>query len=127
MSNLTAAVDAFNGATFDVMTRSYATASGWGLENLLTNATAKVKLWVGLFFGLVGIIAIAWGVYKFFTKLFGGPSGQQTSWLTIAVLIIAGAVVAFGGTTLVFDIAQGGKQTIEDLGNGMIVPFTMWL
>lgn len=127
MSNLAAAVDAFNGATFDVMTRFYATASGWDLENLLTNATAKVKLWVGLFFGLIGIIAIARGVYKFFTKLFGDPSGQQTSWLTIAALIIAGAVVAFGGTTLVFDIAQGGKQTIEDLGNGMILPITMWL
>lgn len=126
MSNLAAAVDAFNGATFDVMTRPYTIATRWDLENLLTNATSKFKLWIGLFFGLVGIIAIAWGVYKFFAKLFGGPSGQQTSWLTIAVLIIAGAVVAFGGTSLVFDIAQGGKQTIEDLGNGMILPITMW-
>ena len=100
----------------------------WDLKSFLVNATTNIKFLGGLFIALIGTAAVVWGVYKFFTKLFGGQSAQQTSWVTVALLIIIGGAAMAGGGSLAFGIAEGGKKTIEDLGGGMILPYllTMW-
>lgn len=100
----------------------------WDLKSFLVNATINIKFLGGLFIALLGTAAVVWGIYKFFNKLFGGQSAQQTSWVTVALLIIIGGAAMTGGGSLAFGIAEGGKKTIEDLGGGMILPYllTMW-
>lgn len=100
----------------------------WDLISAITNATAFAKLVIGALIVLFGTCAVGWAVYKFFGKLGNSQSAAQTSWFTIVVLFIAGGAAMAGGSTLIFDIAQGGKDTIEQLGGGMILPYflTMW-
>ena len=102
--------------------------AAWDLKSFLVNATTNIKFLGGLVIVLIGTAAVIWGVYKFFAKLFGGQSAQQTSWVTVALLIIIGGAAMAGGGSLAFSIAEGGKKTIEDLGGGMILPYllTMW-
>ena len=101
----------------------------WDLLSAITNATVFAKLVIGALIVLFGTCAVGWAVYKFFGKLGNSQSAAQTSWFTIAVLFIAGGAAVAGGGTFIFDIAQGGKDTIEQLGGGMILPYflTMWL
>ena len=100
----------------------------WDLKSFLVNATTYIKFIGGLVIALLGTAAVVWGAYKFFSKLFGGQSAAQTSWGTVALLIIIGGAAMAGGGSLVFSIAEGGKITIEDLGGGTILPYllTMW-
>ena len=95
----------------------------WDLKSFIVNATTYIKFIGGLVIALMGTAAVVWGAYKFFAKLFGGQSAAQTSWFTIALLIIVGGAAMAGGGSLVFGIAEGGKTTIEDLGGGMILPY----
>lgn len=101
----------------------------WDLLSAITNATVFAKLVIGSLIVLFGTCAVGWAVYKFFGKLGNSQSSAQTSWFTIAVLFIAGGAAVAGGGTFIFDIAQGGKDTIEQLGGGTILPYflTMWL
>lgn len=100
----------------------------WDLKSFLVNATTYIKFIGGLVIVLLGTAAVVWGAYKFFSKLFVGQSASQTSWVTVALLIIIGGAAMAGGGALVFGIAEGGKTTIEDLGGGTILPYllTMW-
>lgn len=95
----------------------------WDLKSFIVNATTYIKVIGGLAVALMGTAAVVWGAYKFFAKLFGGQSAAQTSWFTVALLIIVGGAAMVGGGSLVFGIAEGGKTTIEDLGGGMILPY----
>lgn len=95
----------------------------WDLKSFIINATTYIKFIGGLVIALMGTAAVVWGAYKFFAKLFGGQSAAQTSWFTVALLIIVGGAAMTGGGSLVFGIAEGGKTTIEDLGGGMILPY----
>lgn len=95
----------------------------WDLKSFIVNATTYIKFIGGLVVALMGTAAVVWGAYKFFAKLFGGQSAAQTSWFTVALLIIVGGAAMTGGGSLVFGIAEGGKTTIEDLGGGMILPY----
>lgn len=95
----------------------------WDLKSFIVNATTYIKFIGGLVIALMGTAAVVWGAYKFFAKLFGGQSAAQTSWFTVALLIIVGGAAMTGGGSLVFGIAEGGKTTIEDLGGGMILPY----
>lgn len=97
----------------------------WDLKSFIVNATTYIKFIGGLVIALMGTAAVVWGAYKFFAKLFGGQSAAQTSWFTIALLIIVGGAAMAGGGSLVFGIAEGGKTTIEDLGGGMILPYLL--
>lgn len=97
----------------------------WDLKSFLVKATIYIKFVGGLFIALLGTAAVVWGAYKFFSKLFGGQSAAQTSWVTVALLIIVGGAAMAGGGTLVFGIAEGGQKTIEDLGGGMILPYLL--
>lgn len=95
----------------------------WDLKSFIVNATTYIKFIGGLLVAMMGTAAVVWGAYKFFAKLFGGQSAAQTSWFTVALLIIVGGAAMTGGGSLVFGIAEGGKTTIEDLGGGMILPY----
>lgn len=95
----------------------------WDLKSFIVNATTYIKFIGGLMIALMGTAAVVWGAYKFFAKLFGGQSAAQTSWFTVALLIIVGGAAMAGGGSLAFGIAEGGKTTIEDLGGGMILPY----
>ena len=97
----------------------------WDLKSFLVNATTYIKLVGGMVIALLGTAAVVWGAYKFFAKLFGGQSAAQTSWVTVAILIIVGGAAMAGGGALVFGIAEGGKTTIEDLGGGTILPYLL--
>lgn len=92
----------------------------FNIEQFLTNATTKAKDWGGLFIILVGAIMMIVAIYKM-AKGFILHGKTQTSWgICIAMLLIGGALVSFAvgkdAWAWVQGIAEGGKQTIEDLG-----------
>lgn len=82
---------------------------------LLKNTTNTVQAWGGSIVVLLGVICILVAVYKIAK---GFMSQQQTNWFTCIALLLFGGALVGGGYNFVVSVAKGGKQTIEDLGNG---------
>ena len=85
---------------------------------LLQNTTETVKKWGSYFIILMGVICILVAVYKIAK---GFMSQQQTNWFTCIALLLFGGALTAGGFNFVVSIAEGGKKTIEDLGNGSTI------
>lgn len=97
-------------ATFDV-------------EMFLKNATGKIKEWGGLALILIGVILMVVAVFKVASGLISHGK-KQVSWpVCIIMFILGGALASFGldgvgAWSWLQGIANGGKNTIEDLGTG---------
>lgn len=94
-------------ATFDV-------------EMFLTNATAKIKQWGGLALILIGVVLMLVAVFKVASGLISHGK-KQVSWpICITMFILGGALASFGfgdqAWAWIQGIAEGGKNTIDDLG-----------
>lgn len=87
----------------------------WTLENFLGNANNAVRSLGGLLLILLGAVGVIWGGVLLLKKLMAGER-DQTSWAKIILLIIIGGAFAFGGTSLIFDVAGSSEQTIRDIG-----------
>lgn len=87
----------------------------WDVFSFLQNASETMKKWVGAFVILLGIILIGFGVWKIFWSLANHGKGPSNYGVAIVMIILGGAL-AVGGWAFVFDIAQGGRDTIYDLG-----------
>lgn len=91
-------------------------ASGWDLTNFLKNSTKQIKTWGGLFLTLVGVVGIVWSAFQIISGLMSHGKKQVSYGTNVVLLLISGALSATG-LTLVTSIAEGGKQTIQDLGS----------
>lgn len=92
--------------------------SSWDLKTFFDNSTDYTQTVGGAFLALIGIAGLTWGGFLLVRKLMGGQSAQQDSWFKIVALILVGGAMLFGGMTLLLNFAQGGKDTIENFGNG---------
>lgn len=94
--------------------------AAWDVKSFLKNAGAFVKDAGGLLLILMGLAAIVWGGVLLLKKLMGGQQNQD-SWVKIIMLLLVGGAIAAGGFTLIAKFGEGGKTTIEQLGNGTIL------
>ncbi|WP_181273685.1 hypothetical protein [Brevibacterium oceani] len=94
--------------------------AAWDIGTFLENAQSTIKGWGGGLLTLLGIVGLIWGGVLLIKKLMANPqtAGQQSGWGTIALLIIVGGALSATGFSLISSIGEGGKTTIEDLGNG---------
>lgn len=106
-----------------IMSNVYA-AAGWDLGSFITNATKTVQSWGGASLTLLGIIGIIIAAYQITTGLISHGKKQVNWGVSLALLIIGGAL-STSGLKLVMDIAQGGQKTIEDLGTGVNALFLL--
>lgn len=93
--------------------------SSWSILNLLDNANSLGEAIAAGVIMLMGLIALVYGIVKAMIKLMSQQN--QDSWLKIGGAIIVGGAFMVGGFAMAQSIAAGGKQTIDDLGNGMIM------
>lgn len=100
--------------------------ANWSLENLLGNSFNAAKSIGGLLLALMGIIGVIWGGVLLLKKLMAGER-DQTSVMKIIMLLVIGGAFAFGGTSLIFDVARGSETTIRDIGEGTILPMLTYL
>ena len=89
----------------------------WNVTNLLTSLTSSAEGWGGLILTLIGTVGVIvcfliMGI-KFFTNSF-----KDWSWFKLGLGVIVLGAMAFGGINLITSIAQGGYQTIRELGAG---------
>lgn len=89
----------------------------WDISNFLKNAKNTLSTWGGYLFMLFGVVLIIVGIFQI-VKKFVAPNSAPGGWAMPIVMLIIGGALAVGGWSFVFNIAQGGKQTIEDLGAG---------
>lgn len=92
----------------------------WDLGSFLQNATSTLKTWGGYLIILIGVVMVVWSVVMIARGLISHGK-TQTSWPVAIILLILGGAFMVGGFSFVSNIAAGGKQTIEDLGNGTIL------
>lgn len=101
-------------------------ATGTGLpatfdvEQFLINSAAKLKTWGGLLLILIGVVMMICAIWKIASGLISHGK-KQVSWaVCIIMLILGGALCSFAlgdeAWAWVQGIAQGGKDTIDDLG-----------
>ncbi len=92
------------------------------IEKFLSNSTSKLKLWGGLLLILIGVIMMIVAVVKVASGLISHGK-KQVSWVVcIIMFILGGALCSFAAGDAAWSwvqgIAEGGKQTIDDLGGG---------
>lgn len=90
--------------------------SNWSVPKFLQNAATTLREWGGLFLILVGTIGVILAVYNVVTGMMSGGKKQTNYVSNVILLIISGALV-FGGAQLTFRIAEGGLDTINELGS----------
>lgn len=90
----------------------------WDLDSFLTNLGTKMQGWGALIVFVIGTAMVIAAVYFIGKGLMSHGRGQTNWAMTILLLIIGGAFMATGagGWGLLKDIAEGSKQTIDELG-----------
>ena len=101
-------------------------ALAFSIVDFLENTQDMAKLIIGLLVALVGIIVMGWSVIQLLMKLVGSQGAQQKSWFLIIAAFFIGGAMAVGGSAwaLMDNIGQGGRQTLDELGNGFAIPIT---
>lgn len=96
--------------------------AAWDLKSFMTNAKTYIEAVGGGLLMLLGAVGLIWGGVLLIKKLMGNPqTSQQTSWATIALLILVGGALLTGGFNLVKTVGSGGQRTVTELGGGVIV------
>lgn len=85
--------------------------------SFLSNATEFIKKIGGYVVILAGFIMIIVAIVQIAKGLASGGKGQVNWVMSIGCLLVGGAL-AFGGWNLVTAVANGGSQTIKDMGTG---------
>lgn len=109
----------------EAMTRLMVLASGWSAKTLLEKMFSEGKTYLGLALGIFGLVLIGWSIYKFVGKFMQTQASQQSSWFMILLAFMFGGLLLFGGVSMVMNIAQGAKESFEELGGGMILPYAL--
>lgn len=92
------------------------------IGTFLQNLKSVGETWGQYLLVALGVLLIVWSGARIF-KYFMAPDKFRGSMVITIVGLLFGGALVFGGYKLMSDVAQGGKKTIEDLGNGgMIIP-----
>ena len=110
-----------------VLARASLPSAAWDLTSFLENAKAQIQQWGGLVLMLLGVVGLVWGGVLLIKKLMANPqtAGQQSSWGTVALLVLCGGALGTGGWQFMSTVGSGGQQTIEDLGGGTVIVQTV--
>lgn len=94
----------------------------WDLRTFLENSFSTLEDWFSLAVMIVGLCAVAWAIWQIVSGLMS-QGKKQTNWaVAIILLIVGGALSVSTGFSFVRQIAEGGQQTISDLGgNGGVI------
>lgn len=108
------------GSTFLAQTGADETGGGssggdWDLIEFFTNGQSYAEKAGGAFLGLVGVFCLLFAAWKAFQKLTNEQSRE--SWGKVIALIALGGVLLFGGYQLIADLAEGGKDTVDNFGD----------
>ena len=99
----------------------YALMLDWSIDSFLTNLVGKLKTWGNLIMILVGVVMVIAAVWQIGTGLMSNGKKQINWVVSIALLLLGGALASFGlsgngAWNWVSGIAEGGKTTIDELG-----------
>lgn len=85
---------------------------GVDLNEGLQNATDYAYLVIGSGLGLLGLVAVGWGGFQGIRKLMSDQS--RDSWFKIIMLIMLGGLMVYGGISLLLDVSETGRTTVEE-------------
>ena len=98
--------------------------SGWDLRTFLENSFDTLGEWFSLAVMILGIVAVAYAIWQIVSGLMSHGKKQVNWAVAIILLLVGGALSMSTGFEFVRGIAEGGQQTIEDLGGQTIVLFS---
>lgn len=92
--------------------------AAFDIGTLLINAGRTINGWGTAFVVLVGTIMLLVAVWQIGKGLMTHGKAQTNWGIAITLLIVGGLFLAAGWNFVNNDLAQGGANTIKDLGNG---------
>lgn len=111
------------GFLHDAQSTFVAGAKGFDVGTFLSNSGTTLGTWFSLASIIIGLVAIIYAIWQIASGLMSHGK-KQVNWFITIILLFFGGVLTLGtggGFDYIKGIAGGGKQTIEDLGGGMIV------
>lgn len=93
----------------------------WDLGSFLNNAGSTLGTWAQYLMVIIGVVCVAIGIYKIASGLISHGKKQVNWAVAIILILLGGALLVTQSWNWIVGIAQGGKETIEDLG-GTIMP-----
>lgn len=88
---------------------------GWDITTFFENGQNYAETAGGAFLGLIGVFCLLFAGWKVFHKLVNEQSRE--SWGKVIGLVALGGVLLFGGYSMLRDLAEGGKDTVENFGD----------
>ncbi|WP_143542964.1 hypothetical protein [Rhodococcus sp. NCIMB 12038] len=88
---------------------------GWDLVEFFANGQSYAEKAGGGFLGVVGVFCLLFAAWKVFQKLTNEQSRE--SWGKVVGLVGLGGVLLFGGYQMLSDLAEGGKDTVDNFGD----------
>lgn len=104
------------------MTTLITVTAAWDIGTFMRNLQKSIEEWGGTFILIVGLICMIASVYQIAMAIWQHGKGGQTNWLMPLVLLLFGGLCFFGGLEGIKNIAQGGNDTINAIGNQTVIP-----
>lgn len=94
------------------------TSTNWTISGFLSALQKSALNYVKIIILIVGVVMVGVGIYQVAKNLISHGKGQ-TNWVITALLIVVGGTLMLGtGWDVIKNIANGSKQTLDDMGKG---------
>lgn len=94
------------------------TNAKWDLTSFLSGSFKTLGTWINMAIMIVGLVAVGYAVWQIISGLISHGKKQVNWAVTIILLVVGGVASTSTGFQFFRDIAEGGKDTIDDLGSG---------
>lgn len=91
-----------------------AISMAWTIDEFLSQLGVMMDRWGAALMTVLGLAMIIVGIFKICKGLMSDRA--QTNWLMCIVLLFVGGLLAFNGWSKIQSVAQGGGQTLYEMG-----------
>lgn len=90
----------------------------WHLGSFLDSAQKTLANYGSVLTSLIGVAMVIVGIYQLAKGLISHGKGQHSWVVTIALILVGGALAITGGWKMVGNFASGGRNTLSDMAKG---------
>ena len=107
-----------NMANLVMILASGGSAGGWKIGSFLNAAQQTLANYGSILTSLIGVAMVIVGIYQLAKGLISHGKGQHSWIVTIALILVGGALAVSGGWKMVGQFARGGRNSLSDMAQG---------
>lgn len=101
-----------------ILMNAILSSGSWSISKFLGAMQNSLTYYVKIIVLAIGVVMVGAGIFQVAKNLISHGK-SQTNWVvTFALIIIGGTLMLTGGWTVIGNIAQGSKTSLDNMGKG---------